>query len=182
MDGIRRRKVASRPPKDSWEEQLYLSVGKELWEKLTDSNNKCIYLYQNVARWNDSAAKEAFENAKTRFLAKIKEVPCNVQSPDPDAYIDEIDWSDSGNPELVLDEAESNEWRSEGEFILEGFEVLDPSFCVGWGPETWYEAKKEEEVKKDTDEEKAWEAYWEVDLAAAVRRRRTRQQWWKEVV
>ncbi|XP_050376521.1 uncharacterized protein LOC126793929 [Argentina anserina] len=167
MGKILHPNVASRPPKDSWEEQLYLSVGKELWEKLSDSNNKCIYLYQNVARWNDSAGREAFDNAKTRFLAKIKDVPRNVPSPDPDAYIDEIDWSDSSNVEVILEEEENSEWRNEGDFVLEGFEVLYPSFCVGWGPEIWYKAK-EEEVKKDAGEEKAWEAYWEANLAGAV--------------
>ena len=168
---IRHPNVASRPPKDSWEEHLNLSVGQELWEQLTDSDSKCnIYLYKNVARWNDSAAKEAFDDAKTRFLAKIKNVPCNVPSPDPDAYIDEIDWSDSGNPEMILEEEESWYWRSEGESVIEGFEViLGPSFCVGWGPDEWYEPKKEEEVKKDAGEEKAWGAYyWEANLAGAV--------------
>nr|XP_011470757.1 PREDICTED: uncharacterized protein LOC105353378 [Fragaria vesca subsp. vesca] len=164
MGKIRRPQVASKPPKDSWEEQLYLSVGKELWKMLTDSNNKCVYLFPNVARWNDSAAKEAFDDAKCRFLAKIKKAPCDVPSPDPEAYIDEIDWSDDAIPELD----ESIEWGSEGEFGLEGFEVIDPSFCVGWGPDEWYETKKEEEVKDSDKVRKEWEAYWEAKAAKAV--------------
>lgn len=143
-----RQKAGSKPPQDSWEEQLYLSVGEELWENLLDSK-KYIQLYENVMRWNDSAVEEAFEDAKNRFLAKIKGVPCDVPLPDPDANIDEVDWSDSGNPaELVLDEEETCQGRSEGEVVvIVGLDeaLMDPSFCVGWGPGPW----DEEDLKKE---------------------------------
>lgn len=146
--GCHHQKADSKPPQDSWEEHLYLSVGEELWENLLDSK-KYIQLYENVMRWNDSAVEEAFEDAKNLFLAKIKGVPCDVPLPDPDANIDEIDWSDSGNAaELVFDEEETSQVRSDGEVVIVGLDeaLMDASFCVGWGPGPW----DKEDPKKAT--------------------------------
>ncbi|KAK9289436.1 hypothetical protein L1049_007591 [Liquidambar formosana] len=56
-----------------------------------------------VVKWNDSAGEEAFHNAKNRFWAKINGLPCDLPFPDPDIYIDEIDWNPNIDPELVLD-------------------------------------------------------------------------------
>lgn len=55
----------------------------------------------DVLNWNDLAGEEAFHNAKRRFWAKIHCITCNISPPDPDMYIDDIDWNPYIDPELV---------------------------------------------------------------------------------
>lgn len=53
-------------------------------------------------QWDDSAAAEAFNNAKMRYWGYCNGFPCSIPLPNPDAYIDEIDWISIGSnaPEL----------------------------------------------------------------------------------
>ncbi|KAM1008328.1 hypothetical protein FF1_004756 [Malus domestica] len=65
-------------------------------------------LYNNIVEWNDSAGEEAFNNAKNRFWAEMNGlIPrSDISLPDPDMYIDDIDWRSSCNnidPQLILD-------------------------------------------------------------------------------
>lgn len=60
-----------------------------------------VYCHSNVFDWNDSAAEEAFQNAKKRYWAKINSFPCDISLPDPDTYIDQIDWNPYIDPELI---------------------------------------------------------------------------------
>ncbi|GER25828.1 DNA repair protein recA-like protein [Striga asiatica] len=53
---------------------------------------KFMHLYENVLNWDDSAGEEALLNAKKRYWARINGLPCNLLPPDPDLYIDKIDW------------------------------------------------------------------------------------------
>ncbi|XP_061362974.1 uncharacterized protein LOC133306664 [Gastrolobium bilobum] len=98
-----------------------------------------MYPHDNVVHWDDSAVKEAFDNAKKRFWAKINGLPCNISLPDPDIYIDDVDWNLSVCPELVLDsEREAmvlgEEERYEEVVILGSSLLLNQSFsCTGWG-------------------------------------------------
>lgn len=105
-----------------------------------------MYLYENIVQWNDSAGEEAFQNAKNRFWAKINDRPCDISLPDPDIYIDEIDWNSSIDPELILDlEREpkpSDETKGEGVIVGDPFLLNQPIACTGWGD-------AEEDFKKD---------------------------------
>ncbi|KAL6134009.1 hypothetical protein ACLB2K_066242 [Fragaria x ananassa] len=129
----------------AWEKKFCLSVGSVPWKKLLDTK-RCMYLYENIVQWNDSAGEEAFQNAKNRFWAKINDRPCDISLPDPDIYIDEIDWNSSIDPELILDlEREpkpSNETKGEGVIVGDPFLLNQPIACTGWGD-------AEEDFKKD---------------------------------
>lgn len=59
--------------------------------------------HSNVLNWNDSAAEEAFQNAKRRYWANINSLPCDISLPDSDTYVDQIDWNPYINPELIKD-------------------------------------------------------------------------------
>lgn len=56
-----------------------------------------------VMKWNDSAGEKAFHSAKSRYWAKINGLPCNISLPNPDIYIDNIDWDSKVDPQLFLD-------------------------------------------------------------------------------
>lgn len=81
----------------SWEID-YCRTCKVPWNKVLASK-KYIYSYPSVLNWDGSAGKEALENAKQRFWTKINGLLCDNPLPDPDMYIDEIDW----NPRVDLD-------------------------------------------------------------------------------
>ncbi|KAE9612478.1 hypothetical protein Lal_00033341 [Lupinus albus] len=105
-------------------------VGAVPWRKLVEAK-KYLSLHEKVMNWDDSACTEAFDNAKIRFSASIKGIPCAISLPDPDIYIDDIHWNS-----IVDDELESEKNVS----IDEGVVILDPSIlynqifgCIGWG-------------------------------------------------
>ncbi|XAR68465.1 hypothetical protein NMG60_11003584 [Bertholletia excelsa] len=86
----------------SWEKKFCTVVGSVPWRKFVETK-KFIHLYDNVLKWNDSAGEEAFHNAKNRFWAELNGLPCDISLPDPDIYIDKIDWNSNIDPELLLD-------------------------------------------------------------------------------
>lgn len=57
----------------------------------------------NVFRWDDTAGKEAFQNAKNRYWADINGFSCDISAPDPNSYIGEINWNPYIDPELISD-------------------------------------------------------------------------------
>ncbi|XP_004136680.1 uncharacterized protein LOC101209753 isoform X1 [Cucumis sativus] len=121
----------------SWEKKFCSSVGLISWKKLLDTK-KCMYLYDNVVKWNDSAGEEAFHNAKSRFWAEINGLPCDISLPDPDIYIDEIDWNCNVDPDLMLDlEREQIAPVREGDVVIaslyEALGLYQSYTCVGWG-------------------------------------------------
>lgn len=91
-----------QPTVPSWEKAFCKVVGSLDWEVIVDMK-KFVHLYDNVIKWNDSAGEEAFHNAKKRFLAKMQGLPCDIPLPNPDLYIDEVDWDSEVDPELLLD-------------------------------------------------------------------------------
>ena len=128
-----------QPTVPSWEKKFCSLVGSFPWHKLLESK-RFIYIYDNVLQWNDSAGEEAFHNAKNRFWAQINGLPCDISLPDPDMYIDEVDWNCSIDPELILDleqesvvpddSAKSEVVSSLGTALL----LQNQSFsCFGWG-------------------------------------------------
>ncbi|KAF8395774.1 hypothetical protein HHK36_019725 [Tetracentron sinense] len=120
----------------SWEKQFCYSVGSIPWKKLLETKKAMSY-HENVVQWNDSAGEEAFHNAKNRFWAAINGLPCGISLPDPDIYIDEIDWNSNINPELLLDLDKKpvllNEERNgEVEFLVDHYSN-QPVVPTGWG-------------------------------------------------
>ncbi|KAK7325362.1 hypothetical protein VNO77_29524 [Canavalia gladiata] len=83
-----------------WEKKYCTSVGLVPWQKIVDSK-KFVYCHCNILDWNDSGAEEAFQSAKKYYWAKINCLPCDITMPDPDTYIDQIDWNPYIDPELV---------------------------------------------------------------------------------
>lgn len=138
-----------QPTVPSWEKKFCTSVGSVPWGKLLETK-RFMYLYENVVQWNDSAVEEAFHNAKTRFWAKINDLPCDISLPDPDVYIDEIDWNSDADPELLLDlEREPTDMeevdKDKKVVNLNSALLLNQSFsCTGWGD-------AEQNFKKDSD-------------------------------
>ncbi|XP_057722973.1 uncharacterized protein LOC130936831 [Arachis stenosperma] len=86
----------------AWEKKFCTTVGSVPWGKLIECK-KYMDLHSSVVNWDDSAGKEAFDNAKSRFWAEIKGLPCDISLPDPNMYIDNVDWNSSVDPELLLD-------------------------------------------------------------------------------
>lgn len=83
-----------------WEKQYCTIVGLVPWQKIVDAK-LFVYCHGNVFDWNASAAEEAFQNAKKRYWAKMNSLPDDISLPDPDTYIDQIDWNPYIDPELV---------------------------------------------------------------------------------
>ncbi|KAH7679348.1 hypothetical protein IHE45_06G052400 [Dioscorea alata] len=59
--------------------------------------------YKKVQEWDDSAGLEAFQNANFCQWAKINNYQCDITLPDPDMYIDDVDYDVFIDPELVAD-------------------------------------------------------------------------------
>ncbi|XP_062117895.1 uncharacterized protein LOC133831553 [Humulus lupulus] len=137
-----------------WEKDFCATVGSVPWGKLLDTK-KYIHLYENVIDWNDSASEEAFIQAKNRFWAYINGFTSEIALPDPDIYIDEVDWNSEIDPELFLDlerQPEQTDHNSDDEKVLilsnaqnlNNIELGIDDICpTGWGDD-------EEEVKVDT--------------------------------
>lgn len=54
-------------------------------------------MYHKIMEWNDSAGKEAFINAKRRYWAKKNGMSCDSSPPDPNLYIDQVNWDSDTN-------------------------------------------------------------------------------------
>ncbi|GAB4827799.1 hypothetical protein Ancab_034685 [Ancistrocladus abbreviatus] len=85
-----------------WEKKFCYLIGRISWEKILGAK-KFLHCHSNILGWDDSASEEAFHNAKQRFWAKINGLQCDIQLPDPDMYIDDIDWNPHIDPELIED-------------------------------------------------------------------------------
>ncbi|KAI3425605.1 Cytokinin dehydrogenase [Psidium guajava] len=77
-------------------------VGTIPWAKIVYSKTLLSY-HDNICHWDDSAAEEAFQNAKKRFWADVNGLPCDISLPDPDSYMDKINWNQAIDPELIKD-------------------------------------------------------------------------------
>ncbi|KAK6141532.1 hypothetical protein DH2020_024724 [Rehmannia glutinosa] len=97
------------PAIPSWEKEFCYKIGLFKWENFLEAK-KNTWLDEKVMDWNDSAAKEAFDNAKNMFFANINNngrlsqekanTTYNSQLPSPDLYIDEINWDDDGDHQV----------------------------------------------------------------------------------
>ncbi|CAK8543166.1 unnamed protein product [Lathyrus sativus] len=141
------------PTVPSWEKKFCASVGSVPWKKVIEVK-RYMHMHSNVVNWEDSAVKEAFDNAKNRFWAEINGFHCDIPLPDPNMYIDDVDWDASVDPELYLDldrELEASRSileKSQETVILGSSLLLNQSLSgPGWGiePTGWGD---EEEVTK----------------------------------
>lgn len=99
-----------KPTIPSWEKEYCDSVGLP-WKELCKAKEYTI-CYESVLNWNDSAGEEAFHLAKKRYWAKYTGRPCHFPPPDPDIYIDTIDFDteqllDSDLPDTAGSESEN---------------------------------------------------------------------------
>ncbi|XP_021295812.1 uncharacterized protein LOC110425270 isoform X1 [Herrania umbratica] len=85
-----------------WEKKFCTLVGLVSWRKIVDAKKFMCY-NDNVLNWDDSAGEEAFQNAKKRYWAEINGLSCDIPTPDPDAFIDRINWNPHIDPELITD-------------------------------------------------------------------------------
>ncbi|KAL2535896.1 uncharacterized protein Fot_17287 [Forsythia ovata] len=90
-----------RPVVPSWEKEFCLKVGLFTWTKFLEAKKYAESThYYKIFDWDDSAGKEAFHNAKSQFYAQINGLSCVNPLPNPNMYIDEIDWDAKVDPEL----------------------------------------------------------------------------------
>ncbi|KAI9075407.1 hypothetical protein K1719_042657 [Acacia pycnantha] len=64
-----------------WEKKFCTLIGLVPWQKIVDTKN-LMSCHTNVLNWNDSAAEEAFQNAKRLYWAKINSIPYEEESND----------------------------------------------------------------------------------------------------
>lgn len=83
-----------------WEKRFCSLIGSVPWRKIVDAK-KFMYCHSNILNWDDTAGEEAFHNAKKQFWAEMNGLYCDIRPPDPDIYIDEIDWNPVVDPELI---------------------------------------------------------------------------------
>ncbi|KAL0453158.1 UNVERIFIED_CONTAM: hypothetical protein Slati_1293900 [Sesamum latifolium] len=139
-DNYRRSQNKRRhaPTVPSWEKEFCKVVGSLDWETLLQMK-RFMHLYENVIKWNDSAGEEALSNAKKRFWAEINGLPCDISLPDPDLYIDKIDWDSEVDPQMQSDiEFEpmiSNAEKDHDPVVIFGDSLLpNQEYSVtGWG-------------------------------------------------
>ncbi|XXG86016.1 hypothetical protein AAC387_Pa11g1008 [Persea americana] len=126
-----------QPTVPAWEKEFCSSVCRIPWRKICETR-RVMSFYKNVVEWNDSAGEEALHNAKTRFWAEINGLPCDISLPDPDIYIDAVDWNSYIDPELLLDLDREPPVPDVGENKDGKLGFLDstlsnqPIICTGW--------------------------------------------------
>ncbi|MCD7465665.1 hypothetical protein HAX54_001708 [Datura stramonium] len=79
----------------------FLQSSRIPWHKVV-SAKKYMYCYDNVVKWDDSAGQK-LNDAKRRYWAEISGLPSQSPPPNPDVYIDRVDWDSNIDPELILD-------------------------------------------------------------------------------
>ncbi|XP_047318172.1 uncharacterized protein LOC124921543 [Impatiens glandulifera] len=135
-----------QPTVPLWEKKFCNVIGSVSWEKILDTK-KYFHLYENVINWNDSAAEEAFHNAKKRFWAKINDLPCDLSPPDPDIYIDTVDWNSEIDPQLLLDL--EREYVVPDEQEKEVVVIIDQDNCQYYSPDGWGDMDDNPNENKD---------------------------------
>jgi len=125
-------------PVPHWEKSFCTSIGSVPWKKLCETK-KLMYMYPTIVEWNDSEGEEAFQNAKARYWAEINHLPCPVALPDPDMYIDNVDYNAALDPEMVEDlYKQPPPLQDEGDkgIVWDSFQFTTETVPVtGWGDE-----------------------------------------------
>lgn len=95
-----------------------------------------MHIYDRVVQWDDSAGEDAFKNAKSRFWAEINGFTCDLSLPDPDVYIDYVDWDAEVDTDLILDLERGPDPITEEEehvVILDALVLSGQYSGLGWG-------------------------------------------------
>lgn len=95
-------------------EEKFCLLGGIPWYKVLAAQ-KYTDCHENVIKWDDSAAKEALFDAHERLIAMINSLPCEHPLPDPDMYIDNIDWNLKIDPGLIAEMEKENRNPDEAE-------------------------------------------------------------------
>nr|GLL43336.1 hypothetical protein DM860_006252 [Ipomoea trifida] len=136
-----------RPAVPSWEKEFCLKATTGLfptWEKFVEAK-KYVHLYDNIMQWDDKEAQESFNRSKTLFYAKkfniLNNLETNLTLPDPDLYIDKIDW-DNDDSELMkelgpaIDEEEIEEINNQTTQSKRNWEIaIEDIKPTGWDVE-----------------------------------------------
>ncbi|ESQ40311.1 hypothetical protein EUTSA_v10014260mg [Eutrema salsugineum] len=143
----------------AWEKEFCAVVGSVPWRRVLEAK-RFMHLYDGVAQWDDSAGEEAFKNAKSRYWAEINGAPCDLSLPDPDVYIDDVDWESEVDAELILDlERGPNPIAGEEEehvVILDALFLSEQYSGLGWGT-GWGDAEGINEENVNTGKpENSW--------------------------
>ncbi|GLJ20173.1 hypothetical protein SUGI_0366250 [Cryptomeria japonica] len=80
------------PSIPSWEKEFCEKSISLSWKEICEVK-KYTLTFPEIEKWDDSAAEETFHLAKRRYFAKINGTPCDIPEVDPNAYIDDVDWS-----------------------------------------------------------------------------------------
>jgi hypothetical protein len=165
-----------------WEKKFCAKVGLVPWQRLIEGK-RFMFLHQKVINWDDSAVKEAFDNAKHRFWAEINSFPCDIPLPDPNIHIDDVDSTASVDPELYLDveseavASDNIEEKRDVTLIIDNSLLVKKSFAdLGIVPTGWGDEEEKDEVTKpsepnyanqgwemnqhENNETDSWERYW----------------------
>ncbi|KAL1201500.1 hypothetical protein V5N11_002701 [Cardamine amara subsp. amara] len=119
----------------AWEKDFCAVIGSVPWWKLVE-RKRYIHIYDRVIEWDDSAVADAFKNAKSRFWAEINGFTCDLPLPDPDVYIDDVDWDAEVDTELMLDLERGPEPRTGEEepvVIFDALALTGDHWGTGWG-------------------------------------------------
>ncbi|VVB13126.1 unnamed protein product [Arabis nemorensis] len=148
------------PSVPAWEKDFCAVVGSVPWWKVVEAK-RFMYLYDRVVQWDDSAGKDAFKKAKSRFWAEMNGFPCDLSLPDPDVYIDDVDWDAQVDTELILDLQRGpdpiTEEEKEHVVILDALVLSGQYSGLGWGT-GWGDAEGvNEEIVGMGKPENSWE-------------------------
>ncbi|XP_015571331.2 uncharacterized protein LOC8274329 [Ricinus communis] len=114
-------------PAPKWEKDFCFEVGGMKWKDFLKRKAYTSY-YPKVLQWDNSAGKESFINAKNRFYAEINKSPCKTELlPNPDMYVDEIDWDAKLDPQLFLGLEDARNYKPCEEVV-----PLDGIKPTGW--------------------------------------------------
>ncbi|XP_010423645.1 PREDICTED: uncharacterized protein LOC104708725 [Camelina sativa] len=120
----------------AWEKDFCAVIGSVPWWKVVEAK-RFMHLYDRVVQWDDSAGEEAFNIAKSRFYAEINGFTCDLSLPDPDVYIDDVDWDAEVDAELILDLERGPDLipddKEEHVVILDGLVLSGQCGGLGWG-------------------------------------------------
>ncbi|KAF5742424.1 hypothetical protein HS088_TW09G00472 [Tripterygium wilfordii] len=83
-----------------WEKKFCYVIGSVPWPKVVYAK-KFMFCHGNVLNWDDSGSEVAFQNAKKRFWAEINGLHCDIPLPDPDIYVDQVNWNPDIDPALI---------------------------------------------------------------------------------
>ncbi|XP_010452293.1 PREDICTED: uncharacterized protein LOC104734420 [Camelina sativa] len=120
----------------AWEKDFCAVIGSVPWWKVVEAK-RFMHLYDRVVQWDDSAGEDAFNSAKSRFYAEINGFTCDLSLPDPDVYIDDVDWDAEVDAELIIDLERGPdlipEDKEEHVVILDGLVLSGQYGGLGWG-------------------------------------------------